>query len=261
MSQSASVTVRQPNPEVVEHCQRLARESGVTASIHPEDFIFWFVHDHLQFKTDPAGAAEHYFEVGKTSARKVEQLARQYGAPPNPSVLEFASGYGCVTRHLKRAFPEAHITSCDIHEQANAFTEKEMGVATLSSSHAPEDFVCRQKFDAIFAISFFSHMPKSTWQKWLQALADQLLPRGLLIFTTHGEASLEIIGKVEIDDEGFWFAPSSEQHDLKSEEYGSTLTTFDYVYKQIKRTRGVHLVSFDEAFWFGHQDAYVLRHV
>jgi hypothetical protein len=84
-------------------------------------------------------------------------------------------------------------------------------------------------------------------------------PNGLLIFTTNGRESMIVTGAKELDENGYWFIPSSEQVDLDGREYGSTVTAFEYAYRQIEMTPGVRLIRFDEAFWFNHQDLYVLR--
>lgn len=104
-------------------------------------------------------------------------------------------------------------------------------------------------------------MPKTSWQRWLQALANSVSPGGLLIFTTHGHLSLPMANNPELDEEGFWFQPSSEQGDLEGAEYGSTMTSTNYVTQQIQKTNSVRLIRFQEAFWYGHQDVFVLRRV
>jgi SAM-dependent methyltransferase len=242
------------------HCRRTAAEFGVPPAIHPEDHIFWFLIDHPHYAKNRGAAVSAYFSTGNDSAFKVAKLCRQYGVPARPVVLDFASGYGCVARHLKAVQPRARIVCCDIHDQALSFIAGELGIDTLPSSHLPEAFATREGFDVVSAISFFSHMPKATWQQWLQALAHQLKAGGLLIFTTHGQRSLEMQHSGQtLDEEGFSFAARSEQPDLDPAEYGCTFTSFEYVYRQIQETSGVRLLRFDEAFWFGHQDAYVLR--
>jgi hypothetical protein len=37
------------------------------------------------------------------------------------------------------------------------------------------------------------------------------------------------------------------------------MTSTDYVFTQIQQTAGLRVVHFEEAFWYGHQDVYVLR--
>ncbi len=257
----AETAAREIEESVLVECERAGRQFKVSGDIHPEDFIFWFILDHPSFPTK-AEAVDYYFAVGRESAQKVRTLIQEFsGAPSNPVLLEFASGFGCVTRHMQNEFPEARVVACDIHNEALDFIFTSLKTPILRSAHIPEDFESTESFDVIFAISFFSHIPASTWQRWLQVLADRLSSGGLLIFTTHGLASLPVCGSPALDGDGYWFIPSSEQKDLAGDEYGSTITTFPWVYRQLEKTIGVRLLRYQEAFWFGHQDLYVLRRV
>jgi hypothetical protein len=130
----------------------------------------------------PCGATRydrvrHYFDNGLESARKLAHLTAQFlPEVPRPSILEFASGYGCVTRHLLNVMPHAQVTACDIHPQANSFVQG-LGFDTVASASAPEDFNVGRKFDVVFALSFFTHMPRSTWARWLYALMSHRAAR------------------------------------------------------------------------------------
>jgi SAM-dependent methyltransferase len=252
------VAARQIEPPLLAECERLGAQYSVSGAIHPDDFIFWYVHDHPSFPTK-AEAMAYYFSNGRESAQKVQAIVSKHCPVAAPEILEFAAGYGCVTRHWKNELPNARVTACDIHNEALDFIAAQMQVPIARSAHAPDAFKVAQKYDVIFAISFFSHMPKATWQKWLKALAHHLSPGGLLFFTTHGHASLPMANNPKLDSEGFWFMPSSEQKDLSGGEYGSTMTSFDYVYRQIQKTGGLRILRFEEAAWYGHQDLFVLR--
>lgn len=56
--------------------------------------------------------------------------------------------------------------------------------------------------------------------------------------------------------DGFRFSPSSEQNDLDSAEYGTTIVSVEYVLQHIPPD--CRLLHFSEAEWEGYQDAYVL---
>ncbi len=62
-----------------------------------------------------------------------------------------------------------------------------------------------------------------------------------------------------LGESGFWFNPQSEQKDIDASEYGTTITSFDYVYTQINSIPDVRLIKFQEGFWWGHQDVYMLQ--
>jgi hypothetical protein len=134
-----------------------------------------------------------------------------------------------------------------------------MGVRSVLSAHVPEEFSLEEKFDVVFALSFFSHMPKSTFGRWMRALFSQLRCPGYLVFTTHGLASRQHHGNPEIPPEGIWFAERSEQGDLRTAEYGSSIVTEDFVTRQVYEQTGERIFNHQHAFWWDHQDLWIVQ--
>jgi SAM-dependent methyltransferase len=219
-------------------CRKYANECKVKAAVHPNDFIFRFILTHPTFP-----AIENDLSVDVTQRREM---------------LEFASGYGCVTRHLRAVFPAFEIVSSDIHSDANRFITKELGERSIQSSPIPESFDSAQEYDLVFALSFFSHMPARTWSRWLLALFKILRRGGSLIFTTHGLISdRKIPMATSMDEKGFYFRPGSEQDDLDQAEYGTTVTSCSFVVEQIEALENCELRLVRAGLWWGHQDLYV----
>ena len=81
----------------------------------------------------------------------------------------------------------------------------------------------------------------------------------LLIFTTHGRQSVPHLGSPDVGEDGFWFAPLSEQDDLRPTDYGQTLVTRDFVDRALADTVAGSVALYREADWFDHQDLYVVR--
>jgi SAM-dependent methyltransferase len=237
-----------------------AEQQRVTEKVHPRDFIYWFVASHEKISLEDG--TRYYFEDGAKSAAKLDaHLSRLLGEDKRPiKLLEFASGYGCVSRHLKKN-PGVELTSCDIHPAAVEFLADEIGVRALQSSHVPEDFRTPELYDAIFCLSFFSHMPKSTFGRWIKALHDRLAPGGHLLFTTHGAKSRKELQITldDLDDEGFWFKAASEQHDLDSSEYGLTLSLPRFVLPTIYKAVAAPVIDYREGEWWNHQDLWVVK--
>ncbi len=238
-----------------------ARPFGVSPSVHEADHLWHSVLQHPTF-TGPEAATAYYFSDGATSAHKLEgvvqrNLATTSGSPR--TLLEFASGYGMVTRHLTRVLGNVELTCCDIHQEAVTFIREDLGAHAVLSRHLPEEVTFEQPFDVVFALSFFSHMPETTFGRWLEALFRAVAPGGILVFTTHGLASRVNFGDITIPESGFWFKPESEQDDLDPAEYGSSLTTPAYVVRELSKMRDASLIEFQAAFWWAHQDLYVVR--
>jgi SAM-dependent methyltransferase len=237
-----------------------AAKYAVSPEIHDDDLLLQFLLTHPALP-EPEQAIAYYFSDGAESARKLSEiLVRNAAFAPSGSysVFEFASGYGMVTRHLAQQLSGADIVSCDIHAQAVAFINDTLGSPALISRHLPEDLNLNRHFDVVFALSFFSHMPEATFGRWLQALFSLVRPGGILVFTTHGLASQKIFGDVPLSESGFAFMPSSEQGDLDGNEYGSSISTPDYVIGEVYRRLRAPICEFRHAYWWSHQDLYVV---
>lgn len=240
-------------------CHKAGARYAVCPEVHPQDFIFRFAYEHPGFPT-PAQAIGYYFLDGRRSALKVRDWIHRLWPDRTtpPRVLEFASGYGAVTRHVSRllALPPH---CCDIHPEANAFNAAYFGVTTLASAEVPEQLVLPHAYELIFVLSFFSHMPHTTWARWLKRLHDALAPGGVLLFTTHGETSRKHFPQAQLDEQGFWFEPSSEQHDLNTASYGQTITSTDFVQARIQELPQATLLELREGEWWEHQDLWLLQ--
>jgi cyclopropane fatty-acyl-phospholipid synthase-like methyltransferase len=233
-------------------------EPSVMPNIHKDDLIFQFLVNHPHYPTTEKALA-CYFSDGSNSANTLSSLVRDVCKVPGKfDLLEFASGFGCVSRHFKAAIPEARITCSDIHDEAMRFIADEMGLECIVSSPIPENVNWGRKFDVVFALSFFSHMPKTTWSRWLKTLCEWTKPEGFMIFTTHGLVSNQYLNGLVYDSDGFWFCPVSEQKDIPTEDYGQTSTTPHFVFNMIESIGNVRLRYFREAAWWAHQDLYII---
>ena len=80
-----------------------ARTHDVDPAIDPGDFMYWFCCHHPKLTVEEA--IRYYFWDGGRSARNLASILGELGLPTmgRPvKLLEFASGYGCVTRHIKK---------------------------------------------------------------------------------------------------------------------------------------------------------------
>lgn len=233
-----------------------AKEYAVSNVVHEKDFIFQFLMNHPGFQSKDH-AVRYYFSDGENSARKFVSLISAF-TTKKCEVLEFASGYGCVSRHFKNRHDHSFV-ACDIHPEAIALIADKIGMEALLSSQLPETFNAPRAFDVVFALSFFSHMPHATWGRWIKSLIRALKGDGLFVFTTHGRQSVKYFGEVQFDERGYWFRADSEQKDLSPWDYGQTIVLPRYVFSELEKITNASLVFFQEAYWWGHQDVYVVR--
>jgi 2-polyprenyl-3-methyl-5-hydroxy-6-metoxy-1,4-benzoquinol methylase len=148
-----------------------ARDYRVTADIHYDDYIFNTLY-MLKGKNLESGA-RHYYLSGRTSAEKIRDIVALHRHMKLPldrldmpiSILDFASGYGCVSRHMRNVFPNSNVVAMDIHEKAYYFNTENLGVKAAISRTQPEDVETFFEFDVVFALSFFSHIPKKGFSR------------------------------------------------------------------------------------------------
>lgn len=169
-----------------------------------------------------------YFASGLRLFRAFDRIVswRFGGWPGIGRLLDFASGYGRVTRHLARALPPERIWIAEILPEAVEFQRRELEVHGLASTPRPKDFASEERFDAVFVASLFTHLPEATFGAWLERLVGVLAPGGLLVFSTHDESLLD--GE-RMPEGGFLFHPVSESDALAKEEYGTTWVSEAYV--------------------------------
>ena len=236
-----------------------AQKFNVSAKIHPDDFIFRFLIENSSFSSESA-AISYYFSDGRESAVKLKGILKETDLGEFASVLEFASGYGCVSRHFREVLPDANLTVSDIHSRAHVFSSKKLGLNSIISNVIPEKFFPGE-YDCVFALSFFSHMPPKTWQRWLSTLWAATSKGGILVFTTQGLKSAKYFGEPEIPSSGIWFHADSEQKDLDVNEYGQTLVTEQFVRRAAESLNGMKALDYRPGSWWNHQDLYILRKI
>lgn len=230
---------------------------GLDCTISEHDDIFGFFRGHHSSRNP----LRDYLADGWRTLSELMLLLEAVDQPllKTPRVLEFASGHGRFTRHLVKALGAKRVVVSDVVPSAVEFARSTFGVDGFLSASVPEEVQWPDRYDLVFVLSLFSHLPRSTWSRWLKVLYEAVAPGGLLVFSTHGLKAAEF-DHVTLEGDGFFFAASSESNAIDAQEYGTTFTAPEFVLARIAETMGadklVHTVPVQ--FW-NHQDAYVLR--
>jgi SAM-dependent methyltransferase len=246
-------------PEIQERLKEIESYFNVPAALHPEDYLFKFFFN----QTPGVDAVDRYFSSGFGDANQIsETLKLLLPDVSRPKVLEFAAGFGRVSRHMRWTAPDIDFRISDIHAPAMQFAREVLALDGFKSEPLPNQVVIdADHYDFIFALSFFSHVPDTTFADWLLLLYSALREGGFLLFTTHGETSMkkyEHLGQLYDPEVGFGFGPDSDQPDLKAETYGSMSVDFEYVVRQIRRTPA-QIIRFRAGCWWGHQDEWIIQ--
>jgi SAM-dependent methyltransferase len=225
--------------------------------VHASDEMYRF--ELAAAGRSPDAAAVRYFSTARSIFRTVSEiLAWRFGDPGQVrSLLDFASGYGRATRFLARVIDPARITAAEIDPGAVRFQEEIFGVRGCVSGTEPGDLPVPGPFDAVVAVSFFSHLPAARFEAWLARLYGLVGEGGVLAFSTHGPRLLP--AAETIPRSGVAFRPESETTRLDGLEYGTSWVTGDFVRgAALRASAGAGRLS---AFPFGlcgYQDLYVL---
>lgn len=224
------------NPIVETLIQYLARSPKTfQPKIAAADEMFLYPFNELEERNSDR-ALVSYYSLGRTLFDSIKQIINQYfgSFEQLSSFLDFACGYGRFMRFLVQEMPAQKIWASDIYGDAVKFQTEYFGVKGIVSTREPEHFIVEQKFDCIYAGSFFSHMPPRTFHRWMQRLYDLLNPEGLLIFSVLDEAILP--AGVEMPSEGILFSSdSSESQFLDRNDYGTTYVKEAYIRELIQQ--------------------------
>ena len=199
--------------------------SAVDPRVHRADEMF--EQALLENGGDVDAAVAAYLSAGAQIARTVETFARAQWAEFDGSwsMLDFGCGYGRVTRFLSAALGSSnagpHIWASDLLADSLHFQREELGVASFSSHTDPGKVAWPQdSFDFIYVGSLFTHLPRQTFDIWLETLFERVSADGVLLFSVH-DLRLKPSG-VAVDAEGFAFVESSESREIDHAVYGST---------------------------------------
>jgi len=229
---------------------------GISLNIHSGDeMLGFFIHSQGR---DLEQAVAMYLDSGRriwSTERQI--LAWRLGPPPwKRRLLDFASGFGRVTRHIVADVAPESVWVSDIYADGVAFQEGHLGVHGIVSTTDPERFPCDLTFDAILVSSLFTHLPEARFVSWLRRLGALLAPGGLLLFSVHDMSLRD--GGGEGSPAGIVFQEMSESGSLEVQEYGTSWVTEPFVRNAAAQAIGDYPVLRIPRGLASFQDLYVV---
>ncbi|ODT58715.1 MAG: hypothetical protein ABS77_11175 [Phenylobacterium sp. SCN 69-14] len=171
-------------------------------------------------------------------------------------VLDFASGWGRLTRYLEQRLPLSQISVADIYHDAIDWQVATFGVSGVHSTKDPALLSYAGRHDVVLAGSMFSHLPEGLFHAWLAKLHSLVSARGVLAFSVHDEAILPAGEAMGAD--GFHFLRFSESGSLDLDIYGMSYVTEAFVGRAIERLGpGLSWRRFPKGL-YENQDLYVV---
>src|SRR5207249_11300488 len=109
-------------------------------------------------------------------------------------ILDFACGCGRVTRLLLKYADRCEIAGSDVNNNHIEWLNGNFpfGKFFVNNFTPPTRFEAKY-FDLVFCVSLFSHLNESNQFQWLNELLRITRAGGLIIITTHGQRSLEVL--------------------------------------------------------------------
>jgi SAM-dependent methyltransferase len=240
-----------------ERCARLEARTGVACDCLPAPPA------HLRARVAGFTDLDKFLGIGRTVLGDLKILVEQAGRDFDTfhSILDFGCGCGRVARYLR---PDGRsITGTDIDVGAIEWCRENLRcVGTFDvNGHAPPLNYPDQRFDFIYAISVFTHLPEDLEVSWLKELRRILKPGGLLIATTIGEADLRTLvpdneeALRQFQQSGFYFTTKFKTENLP-DLYGLSFHERSYIEAEWSKYFNI-LVFYPKAI-NNHQDGIVL---
>jgi SAM-dependent methyltransferase len=195
---------------------------------------------------------------------------------PPQSILDFPSGSGRVTRHLRAFFPEARIVASDLYDDHLDFCREAFQIDCLLSRVNVSEIDFGEKFDLIFCGSLLTHLPEALFSDTINLLSRSLSDSGIAVITLHGRFSDHLQAtrsNFYIPDQYYEVAAESVRrtgfgyvdytHNVlqglfnKEEGYGIALVRPHWVLGLLEPRTDLRLLGYVERGWDMHQDVLI----
>ncbi len=215
----------------------------------------------------------HYLDVGREALCLIVSELLANDRPPPTSILDFPSGSGRVTRHLRAAFPEARIGACDLYDAHVQFCVDAFGAEAVPSAEDLDEAEIGPEWDLVFCGSLLTHLPEPDARAAIRFMTRALSPTGIALFTVEGRRSIEIQSdfyKLTEDKlferilkdrrkTGFGFADYNQATKRlfdKQARYGVAVVKPSWIVGVLEES-DVRLLGYTERAWDNHQDLVV----
>lgn len=217
---------------------------------------------------------QHYLAVGEEAVQlTVRFLLSNLRRPPS-TILDFPSGSGRVTRHLRAMFPDARIGACDLYPEHVDFCVERFGAEPIASKENLDELEIEPEWDLVFCGSLLTHLPESLFWPTVRFMVRALSPTGIAVVTLEGRRAEDIqdhLWKL-IDDRRFerirrkyhkrGFGFGDYDADMRrlfpsQSNYGVALVKPSWVMAGLEQMPEIRILGYVERAWDDHQDVVV----
>jgi SAM-dependent methyltransferase len=138
----------------------------------------WWVHDmygHCLYR--------RYWNTGKASAQKIDQILQSSGMPPDAHIAEWGCGMGRILRHMPESYERYGF---DYNSEAIKWCSEHLSGHWRGNGLMPPLPMEDESLDAVFAISVFTHLSREAHFAWVREIFRVLKPGGIFVPSFHG---------------------------------------------------------------------------
>jgi SAM-dependent methyltransferase len=130
-----------------------------------------------------------YYEGGKVSTAWIKSLLEPHIDLSKGKILEWGCGPGRLIRHWQELLgPTCDIYGTDYNTQSIAWDRAQLpGIHFSENQLEPPLPFADGFFDAVYAISIFTHLSEAMHHAWWAELLRVTRAGGVILFTTHGD--------------------------------------------------------------------------
>lgn len=221
-------------------------------------------------------AHQHYYSVGADAIRVIINALLAQSRQPPQSILDFPSGSGRVTRHLRAFFPKARIVASDLYDDHLHFCREAFQIDCLLSQADISEIDFGEKFDLIFCGSLLTHLPETSFLDTINLIGRSLTDSGIAVITLHGRFSDHLQATMPnfyIPDQYYEVATESVRrtgfgyidypYDFlkrlfdREDGYGIALVRPHWVLRLLEPRTDLRLLGYVERGWDNHQDVLI----
>jgi SAM-dependent methyltransferase len=214
------------------------------------------------------GNAAHYLACG-ASAMNAISVAIALAHKQPTSFLDFGSGAGRVTRWLRAAYPDAHISATDLRPSDLDFCASEFDALTWVTDIDVDAMQAPATYDVIWVGSVLTHLSEKQSRRLVAKLISWLNPEGIVVLSLHGRFAYSrgpSFNNYGVDDH--W--PEIEKGYLAKNlwgyadypnqiGYGISLTRLSWSARLGEEMQDTRLLLLSEIAWDGHHDILALQ--
>jgi len=220
----------------------------------------------------------NYFEVGESALTQIKAGVEEATMSAPKRILDLPCGYGRVLRYLQAEWPDAALTAMDINAEAVQFCAATFAARPVVSRDPLWEVDAGDGYDLLWCGSLLTHFDEPNWLPILSYLRDRITSGGLMVFTTHGDLSIDVlagepaavtsqigrwVGDYGMGPKAVDMAGTARSTGFAYGHYGDTDIAFglsvcepEWVRNTIGAVSGLDFVRFAPAGWFGHQDVW-----